>query len=66
MIWTLPGLHEYAVLAEKPAERPNASQGQRPRNKGPKCDRQFLSQRSHVPNILLMVERDNDGPGGKE
>src|SRR5262249_8238310 len=54
------GLVEQSVLAEEPAHGPHASQGQRACDKGPECDRHFLSQSAHFPNVLLMVQSHDD------
>ena len=60
------GLREDAVLAVKPAERRQASERQRAHHEGPERDRHLLAQPAHLPDVLLVVDRNDDGAGAQE
>ncbi len=59
-------LEEDLVLAEEPGERRHAGNRDRANEERPVGDRQVLLQPTHVADVLLAVERVNDGAGAQE
>ena len=57
---------EDGILAEEATERPNPCQCQRAGDEGPKSDRHPFSQPTHFPNILLVMQRDDDRARAQE
>src|ERR1700720_491420 len=54
------------VLAEESAEGPNAGQRERAHKKRPIRNRHFFAQSPHLPDVLLVVHRKDDGAGAQE
>src|SRR5712691_8839264 len=53
-------LGEDAVLTEETAEGWRPGKGESADQEGPKSHRHFPAQRAHFPNILLMMQRQDD------
>src|SRR2546430_12174431 len=59
-------LSEESILAEEAAHGPHASQCQRASDKGPKRNGHFLSQSAHFPDVLFVVQGDDNRAGSEE
>src|SRR5205807_9289630 len=55
-----------SVLAEKAAERRTTDQRQRANHEGDKGDRKFSGKPAHFPDVLLVMDHENDGTSGEE
>ena len=62
----LIGEREDRVLAEESAERRAPDQRERADGKGQKCDGKITGKPTHLPNVLLVMEHDDDGTGAEE
>src|ERR1051325_2049232 len=60
------GLSQNTILAEETAERPNTRQRQRAEEERPEGNRHLLPQPTHFPDILLVMQREDDGAGAQE
>src|SRR5438270_8817351 len=54
------------VFAKKSAERRATNQCQRAGRKCAKRDFKLWREAAHFPNVLLVMQADDDGAGGKE
>ena len=54
------------VFAKKSAERRTANQSERAGGERGECNLQFWCEAAHFPNVLFVVQADEDRAGGKE
>ncbi len=57
---------EDGILAEETAERRAADEGERADEEGAEGDAQLAGEAAHFPNVLLVMEHDDDGTGAEE
>ena len=61
-----PGEREDRILAEKSAEGRKPDQRQGAGHESEKCDPEPSGQAAHLPDVLLMMEHDDDRAGAEE
>ena len=66
IIFLFQRLRQNGILRVKSAERRHTAQGQRGEQERPECHRHFLAQPAHLPDVLLVMERDDDRAGAQE
>ena len=60
------GEGEDRVLAKKSAERRETDQRERADTEGEKCYLHASAERAHLPNVLLVMQHDDDRAGAEE
>src|SRR6266446_6577436 len=60
------GERKNGVFAKESTERRTAHERECADQKCNKCDGEIFGQAAHLPNVLFVMERDDDGTGSEE